>query len=340
MSDSLAAAGDDRNLRSAVEYIARIQRPDGRIPWHAGGPADPWDHVESAMGLTVGRRDVAATEAYRWLADRQLDDGSWWAVYGSDGRGERSHRETHRTGYVATGVWHHYLTTADQTFLEELWPTVNRALNFVVDRQWTTGEIPWAVDADGAPVEGALLTGCSSLALSLECGHRIATTLGYERPGWRRSREALVDVIRRPADALETRWLDKREFAMDWFYPVLSGVVTGSVARERLAAREASFVEPGLGCRCDRSETWVTVAETAELVMAMLAAGREARAAELFEWATRFRDAEGAFWTGYQFVDDELWPAERPTWTAGAVLLAADALDGLTPAADLFTDHG
>ena len=36
-------------------------------------------------------------------------------------------------------------------------------------------------------------------------------------------------------------------------------------------------------------------------------------------------------------MQDLLWPDERPTWTAGAVLLAADALTGHTKASTLFT---
>jgi len=35
-------------------------------------------------------------------------------------------------------------------------------------------------------------------------------------------------------------------------------------------------------------------------------------------------------------VEDLLWPDEKPTWTAGAILLAADALTEYTPAAKLF----
>jgi hypothetical protein len=35
-------------------------------------------------------------------------------------------------------------------------------------------------------------------------------------------------------------------------------------------------------------------------------------------------------------VEDLLWPDEKPTWTAGAILLAADALTEHTPAAKLF----
>ena len=44
-----------------------------------------------------------------------------------------------------------------------------------------------------------------------------------------------------------------------------------------------------------------------------------------------------AYWTGYQFVEKVLWPKEQPTWTAGAILLAADALTDSTGAARLLT---
>ena len=32
-------------------FIAELQKPSGEIPWSRGGKTDPWDHVESAMGL-------------------------------------------------------------------------------------------------------------------------------------------------------------------------------------------------------------------------------------------------------------------------------------------------
>ena len=38
------------------------------------------------------------------------------------------------------------------------------------------------------------------------------------------------------------------------------------------------------------------------------------------------------------YGDQVLWPEERPTWTAGAVLLAGDALAQHTPAHQLFTN--
>ena len=38
------------------------------------------------------------------------------------------------------------------------------------------------------------------------------------------------------------------------------------------------------------------------------------------------RDADGGYWTGYVYPDDVNWPAEHTTYTAAAVILAADAL--------------
>ena len=72
------------------------------------------------------------------------------------------------------------------------------------------------------------------------------------------------------------------------------------------------------------------------MVLALLAVERRQQAMELFRWLLQWRDADGAWWTGYQFEESVLWPLEKPTWTAGAVLLAIDALTGHTAASDLF----
>ena len=48
------------------------------------------------------------------------------------------------------------------------------------------------------------------------------------------------------------------------------------------------------------------------------------------------RDTSGGYWTGYVVDDDAVWPVEQTGWSAGAMLLAADALDHLTPAANFF----
>ena len=66
--------------------IAAVQRHDGMIPWFDGGHCDPWNHVEAAMALTVCGLVDEAVDAYRWLAGRQLPDGSWFNYYQGDAR--------------------------------------------------------------------------------------------------------------------------------------------------------------------------------------------------------------------------------------------------------------
>ena len=127
---------------------------------------------------------------------------------------------------------------------------------------------------------------------------------------------------------------------MDWYYPVLGGAVTGPAARARLAADWDRFVVPGLGARCVADRPWVTGAETCELALSLAAAGQRDAAIEQVAAMQHLRDDDGSYWTGYVFADDARWPIERTTWTAAAVVLAADAISGATPAAGLFPEPG
>ncbi len=325
-------------FRPTVEYILNCQQPDGSIPWFDGSYADPWDHVEAAMGLSVGGEYDAAVRAYQWLVDTQLEDGSWWAAYkaGEIENGER--RETNFVAYVATGVWHHFLVTEDKHFLASMWPAVEKAINFVLKLQSEHGEIQWAVKPNGSPKEDALITGCSSIYKSLECAFNIATSLGIDRSHWLDARDRLGDALRNKPERFDRTWESKARYSMDWFYPVLTGVLSKSQAQARLKERWDEFVKPEMGCRCVSDEPWVTIAESCELTMALLAAGDHARAVTVYSWLHQWRLKDGSYWTGYQFVQDLLWPDEKPTWTAGAILLAADALTEHTAAAKLFTE--
>lgn len=326
-------------LEDAVDYIADVQRADGLVPWYPGGPADPWDHVESAMALSVGGRHDAAAAAYRWLARNQLDDGSWWAMYNDADSASEAQKETHRAAYVAVGIHHHYLLTGDEAFVRELWPTVEAAVGFALAQQTDHGEVRWATKPDGEPYYDALVSGCSSIYKSLESAVELARLVGEDREGWLDARARLGEAVRSRPDRFDRTWESKDRFAMKWFYPVLCGIVRGEAADERLDAGMDRFLERGLGCRCVDDEPWVTVAETSELVMALVSAGRREEALEIFDWLYRWMDDDGVYWTGYQFEDDEIWPEEKPTWTAGAAVLAADALGGISPASRFFVDH-
>jgi hypothetical protein len=80
----------------------------------------------------------------------------------------------------------------------------------------------------------------------------------------------------------------------------------------------------------------VTVAETCELAISLDACGQRERARELLTAASRLRHEDGSYWTGWQYVNENHFPAERSSWTSAAVVLAADALDGFSGGAAIF----
>ena len=139
---------------------------------------------------------------------------------------------------------------------------VDKAIGFVLALQTEHGDIHWAVDGDGVPKCDALVTGCSSIYKSLECAHNIAYTLGEERPHWLDARENLGNALRHKPERFDRTWESKARYSMDWFYPVLTGVLSGKEARARISARWDEFIENKLGCRCVSDEPWVTVAES------------------------------------------------------------------------------
>lgn len=325
-------------LQTTVDYIASVQTADGAIPWYPGHCADPWDHVEAAMGLTIGGHVERARRAYQWLRDIQLDNGSWYAAYKDGEVADGTRAETNFVAYIATGLWHYYLVTADRDFLQAMWPTVRRAIDFVVALQSEHGEIYWCLDTVLGVRQDALVTGCSSIYKSLECAVQIAGTLGIDATPWYEARARLGHALRHRPERFDRTWAPKTRYSMDWFYPALAGVLDPSASRRRLAARWNVFVEDGTGCRCVSDEPWVTVAESCELVMALIGAGAPRQAAELFSWLHDCRADDGGYWTGWSLSHKTVWPAEKPTWTAGAVLLAADALSGYTRASRLFTE--
>lgn len=325
-------------LQQTVDAIARVQHADGCIPWIPGGKADPWNMVEAAMALDVGGRHDEAARAYAWLREHRLPHGGWYSYYVDNEVTDRT-LDTNITAYVATGTWHHHLATGDSGFLDQMWPVVEGAIDHVLAFQSPTGEIAWRADD---PADGALLTGSSSIHLSLRCAVAIAERLGRQRPDWELSLGSLATAIaRRPAV-----FMDKSRWAMDWYYPILGGVLRGQQAQQRIADQWDAFVVDGLGVRCVSDRPWITAAETCELVMALDAIGETDRARELFAWAQFLRHDDGSYWCGMNFEGErfdapgQYFTADQPTWNSAAVVLAAHALDGEAPTAGLFRGEG
>ncbi len=127
---------------------------------------------------------------------------------------------------------------------------------------------------------------------------------------------------------------------MDWYYPVLSGAITGDDARKRMNDGWETFVMDGKGVRCVSDRPWVTAAETCEGAMALLAAGEHELALDLLRWVQPLRDENGAYFTGIVYPELVHFPdGERSGYTAAAVILATDAIYGQNPTSGLFTDH-
>jgi len=330
--DDIVTAAD---LGRTVDYIASVQLPSGMVPWFDGGHADPWNHTEALMALALGGRVDEARRGFDWLRSTQRPDGAWHQYYIGDGV-EQDKLDANVVAYVAAGVWHHFLLTGERSFLDLMWPTVDRAMGFVLDLQTPRGEILWARHADGTPWTFALLTGSSSICHSLRCAIAIADELGHARPDWELSAARLARVIRDEPDA----FAPKHRWAMDWYYPVLAGVVGGDAGRERLAERHDAFVMEGKGVRCVSDRPWVTAAETCEYLMALLSVGQREPALDLFRWAQRHREDDGRYWTGIVYPDEVHFPGgEQSTYTAAAIVLGADALAGESPASHLFVHH-
>lgn len=329
-------------LVDAAQFIVTNQQTDGAIPWFTGQITDPWDHIEAAMGLTVAGFTDEARIAYRWLASQQNLDGSWYGQYGTSCNSEHELpaadlKQSHHAGYIATGLWHFYSITHDKSFVRSLFPAVKNALDFVLSLQSEHGDISWARTAQGEILDDALVTASCSLYKSLGCAQALAQMLGKPQPSWEKAQSALGQALRGKAHRFDRHWPSKKRFAMDWFYPVLCGLSDKTEAKQTLAARWQEFVEPQWGCRCVADRPWVTMAETAELCLALAATDQIDKGQALLAQLLTFQDAsDGGFWTGYVFEDQALWPEEKTTWTAAAILLAADALYNITPASEFF----
>lgn len=322
--DGVLTAGQ---IADTAASIAAMQEPCGAVPWTVGEHVDIWNHVEAAMAMLVGGQVTAAERAYDWIPSLQRADGSF-PMKIEQNRVTDDRGEVNMSAYFAVGLWHHWLVRRDIRFIEEHWGVVRAALDWVVSLQQPFGGIQWT------PVdEFCLLTGNASVYHSLRAGVALADLMDDPQPEWELAGGRLGHAIRRHRDL----FADKSEFSMDWYYPVLGGAVRGQDAHDLLATRWDDFVVPGLGIHCVDTNPWVTGAETCELAMALDLVGDQRRALRLFSDMQHLREHDGRYWTGWVYADparpapadepvDVHWPVEHTTYTAAAVILAADAL--------------
>jgi hypothetical protein len=334
-------------LRPAADRILALRAASGAIPWFEDGPWDPWNHAESVMALGVMGEIDAMRAGLDHLAEAQDADGSWLGGYGNAlpmaGRLRIARmpapqvRDTNFAAYPATALWHAWRLTGDEALVGGLWPMVRAAIGFVLAHQHPQGDVSWSADAHGTSADDAVLAGNASIHRSIGDALRLAALVGDPQPGWAAARARLGTAITGTGERFDRAGTDRSGFAMDWYYPVLSGVLSRDAAWARLRFGWRRFVEIGRGCRCVADEPWATVAESAELAMALIGLGRRREAATLLGWQARHRTDDGAYWMGWQFAEGIAWPQETPGWTQAAMILATDALTATSPAHDVLT---
>lgn len=321
------------DVDAVAKLIVASQKDDGEIPWSPGDKTDPWDHVEAAMGLVVGGYFEEAGRAFQWMSDRQLVDGSWYSSF-RDGMPDDKTRESNHSSYLAVGLLHYYLVTGDVDLLRDMWDTLCNGIEFALSLQTPKGEIYWAVSPENRIDRMALLTGCSSIYMSIKCALLIADRLGYHKPKWKTALRNLGHAIQNKSYLFN---MTKSRFSMDWFYPVLAGVLTGDDAKKRIDTYWKKFVIRGHGVRCVSDEPWITLAETSELALTLSSMGNFDLSRIIFNWICDRKYEDGSYWCGFTYPDIITWPEDKITWSNAVVLLAADTLYELTPAHKLFS---
>ena len=317
-------------------YIKSIQYKSGAIPSNKDGTHDPWDHIESIMGLNIYKDIEASKSAFNWLTHHQNSDGSWYAKYYKTDAIEKN-KPTHFSPYIAVAALHFFRIFKDINFLQSIWSSIELAVNFSVELQQDNGTIPWSINNNSQIENDYLLTGCSSILKSIECGIALSKILNETEniEKWKKAHLLLSNAIQDP-DGKFDLIKDRKRFSMDWYYPILSGCLKQDEKLHYINRIFKDFYLDGIGIKCVIEEPWVTVAETSEFILALMCAGYDDEAKRLLFDVINISDEEGIPFMGWQYEQNIFWPEEKPSWTAAALMLSADCVFDYSDASDLF----
>ena len=323
-------------FENIAKFIKSIQLKSGAIPSNDDGSHDPWDHIESIMGLNFANEYESSKLAFNWLIKNQNQDGSWFSKYMDDIPIEKN-KPTHFAPYISVAALHFYKIFSDKEYLEYLWPSIESAINFSIKLQIQNGTIPWSVDKNQKIEEDFLLTGSSSILKSIECGIAISKIIKSTKnlEDWNNSYELLSKAIKNPSGKFDLL-KDRKRFSMDWYYPILSGCLNDNQKFFYVDKVFKDFYIKEMGIKCVIEEPWVTVAETCEFIICLMISGREEDAKKLLKDVINISDINGVPYMGWQYEENIFWPLERPSWTSAALIIAADSVMGLSKGKDLF----
>ena len=247
-------------------------------------------------------------------------------------------KPTHFGPYISVAALHYFKIFSDKEKLEELWNTIRSAIDFSINLQNSNGTIPWSVDHKNNIEHDYLLTGSSSILKSIECGIKISKILNKEiNEKWMKAYEALSYTVQNPNDLFD-KTTDRSRFSMDSYYPIISGVLSETQKDYYIKKVFKDFYVKGIGVKCVVEEPWVTVAETAEFIIALMISNRIEDAKKILIEVMNITDSKNIPYMGWQYEENIFWPEEKPSWTAAALILAADSIFEFTAGSDLFTE--
>ena len=319
-----------------AKSIKKIQLKSGAIPSNKDNSHDPWDHIESIMGLNFLQDKESADLAFDWLKNNQNADGSWYSKY-LDEKPIELNKPTHYSPYISVAALHHYKIFSDKKKLSELWKTISLALDFSINLQNPNGTIPWSVDKNNKIEEDFLITGSSSILKSIECAIKISRILEEgDNNSWIRAYKSLAMAIKNPKGLFDVT-IDRSRFSMDWYYPIISGALSSEEKDFYIKKILKDFYVDGLGIKCVTEEPWVTVAETSEFIITLVISNRLEEARKIFSEAMNITDENDVPYMGWQYEQNIFWPEEKPSWTSAALILAADSIYNFSSGSDILT---
>ena len=321
-----------------AKSIKTNQLDSGAIPSNADLSHDPWDHIEAIMGLNFLRDKESSDLALKWLKNNQNKDGSWYAKYSNNDPIELN-KPTHFGPYISVAALHYFKIFSDKDKLFELWETIKSAIDFSIDLQNSNGTIPWSIDKNNEIENDFLLTGSSSILKSLECAIAISKILDLDsNEKWTKAYESLAYAVRNP-EGLFDKKTDRSRFSMDSYYPIISGVLLDYEKEKYIKKIFKDFYVEGIGVKCVVDEPWVTVAETSEFIISLVISNELEEAKKILVEVMNISDSNDIPYMGWQYVENIFWPEEKPSWTAAALILAADSIFDFSPGSDILKDN-
>ena len=321
-----------------AKSIKTNQLDSGAIPSNADLSHDPWDHIEAIMGLNFLKDKESSDLAFEWLKNNQNKDGSWYAKYSNNDPIELN-KPTHFGPYISVAALHYFKIFSDKDKLFELWETIKSAIDFSIDLQNSNGTIPWSVDKNNEIENDFLLTGSSSILKSPECAIAISKILDLDsNEKWTNAYESLAYAVRNP-EGLFDKTTDRSRFSMDSYYPIISGVLLDYEKEKYIKKIFKDFYVEGIGVKCVVDEPWVTVAETSEFIISLVISNELEEAKKILVEVMNISDSNDIPYMGWQYVENIFWPEEKPSWTAAALILAADSIFDFSPGSDILKDN-